>query len=587
MAEQALDVRSGAAFLRQRWRTLVAMGALGAVLGALYVVLVPAQLSSTTLLLFPGASGVPGESEEETLTQVHIIRSTPVLDMAGKSVEPILSGADVKRRVTVDARTSQLVEVQAFSRDATQAEALSQAVAEAYLTTVKDNVTNPQAVRLNTRERTLTNQLKDLQTQIDDATERLQGESSSAPGRRVDEQLLGELTAQRSDILVRLDKIKEELDKIPEGNADAPTIIQPAAPATGASLIGRLLTWTVAGALLAMAATALLLLFRRRRDPRLRARDDLADAVGSSLLAVVHSHPQRSVAGWLALFETYEATAEEAWAFRQVLRALADLTDRDPARAGTRRTPGRVEHPQSVTVIALSGDDRAMAVGPQLAAFAASVGIATRFTIATRHDSAASLFAACAMDRGSQPRADLVIGAGADNPALRSDPPRRPPVEPPARPMNGRGSKESRLQEALGAYSVAQAPPRGTTEPAEQEASLRPEQVETRTRPVDLTIVFAVADRREPGLSEVPATAATVLTISPGIGTREDLARLAIAVDDAGSRIDGVVVADPDPSDRTTGRRTLDERALQPPLPVRVTGSSQVPMPASGSGAAR
>ena len=582
MAEQALDVRSSAAFLRQRWRTLVAMGALGAVLGALYVVLVPAQLSSTTLLLFPGASGVPGESEEETLTQVHIIRSTPVLDMAGKSVDPILSGAEVKRRVTVDARTSQLVEVQAFSRNAEQAQALSQAVAEAYLTAVQDNASDPAVARLNAREKTLTNQLKDLQPQIDATNERLRGPDSTPAARLTDDQLLGQLTAQRGDILIRLDKVKEDLEKIPEGTADGPTIIQPAAPATGASLIGRLLTWTVAGALLAMAATAMLLLFRRRRDPRLRARDDLADAVGSSLLAVVRSHPQRSVAGWLALFETYEATAEEAWAFRQVLRALADLTDRDPARTGSRRTQGRVEHPSSVTVIALSGDDRAVAVGPQLAAFAASVGIATRFTMATRHDSAASLFAACAMDRGSQPRADLVIGAGADNPALRSDPPRRSPTEPPARPVNGRGGKESRLQEALGAYSVAHAPPRGTTEPAEHEASLRPEPLETRTRPVDLTIVFAVADHREPELGEVPATAATVLTISPGIGSREDLARLAIAVDDAGSRIDGVVVADPDPSDRTTGRRTLDERALQPPLPVRVTGSSQVPMPATG-----
>jgi hypothetical protein len=139
----------------------------------------------------------------------------------------------------------------------------------------------------------------------------------------------------------------------------------------------------------------------------------------------------------------------------------------------------------------------------------------------------------------------------------------------------------------LGPYSAVH-PPRGTKEAAEPEASPRTEPHETRTRrPVDLTIVFAVADRREPRLRELPATAATVLAISPGVGTREELARLAVAVDDAGSRIDGVVVADPDPSDRTTGRRTLDERALQAPLPVRMTGSSQVSMPASGPRKAR
>jgi hypothetical protein len=587
MAEQALDVRSSAAFLRHRWRTLAAMGAMGAALGALYVVLVPAQLSSTTLLLFPAASGVPGESEEQTLTQVHIIRSTPVLEAAGESVNPVLSAADVKRRVKVDARTSQLVEVQAFSRNAQQAQALSQAVADAYLSTLQENATNPAALRLGFRDKALTRQLKNLQAQIAATTERLQGEDSSARERLEDDRIMGQLTTQHSDVLVRLDKVKEALDEVPEGTAEAPAIIQPAAPATGASLIGRLLTWTVAGALLAVAGTALLLLFGRRRDPRLRARDDLADAVGSSLLAVVRSHPQRSVAGWLTLFETHEASAEEAWAFRQVLRALADLTDRDPTRTGAKRTPGRVEHPHSLTVIALSGDQQGVAVGPQLAAFAASVGIVTRFTVATRHDSAASLFAACAMERGSQPRTGLILGAGTKDVAPTYEVSPRPTGDALPKPLNGRGAKESRLQEALATYSVAQ-PPRGTKETAEPDAQPGTEPPETRPhRPVDLTIVFAVADRREPTLREVPGTAATVLAISPGVGTREDLARLAIAVDDAGSRIDGVVVADPDPSDRTTGRRTLDERALQPPLPVRVTGSSQVPMPASGPGKAR
>ena len=71
--------------------------------------------------------------------------------------------------------------------------------------------------------------------------------------------------------------------------------------------------------------------------------------------------------------------------------------------------------------------------------------------------------------------------------------------------------------------------------------------------------------------------AATVLAVAPGVGTREDLARLAVAVDDAGRRIDGIVVADPDASDRTTGRRTLEERARQATLPVRMTGSVQGP----------
>ena len=108
------------------------------------------------------------------------------------------------------------------------------------------------------------------------------------------------------------------------------------------------------------------------------------------------------------------------------------------------------------------------------------------------------------------------------------------------------------------------------TDTAQYEAQSRSDQQEM------LTIVFTVADRKEPTLVDLPSTAATMLAISPGVGTREELARLAVAVDDAGRRIDGVVVADPDPADRTTGRHTLDERAVQAPLPVRMTGPSQV-----------
>jgi hypothetical protein len=74
----------------------------------------------------------------------------------------------------------------------------------------------------------------------------------------------------------------------------------------------------------------------------------------------------------------------------------------------------------------------------------------------------------------------------------------------------------------------------------------------------------------------------TVLVISSSFADREELARLAVAVTDAGRRIDGIIVADPDPADSTTGRRTLDERALEIPLPVRMTGVSQLPLAERG-----
>jgi hypothetical protein len=585
MAGQVMDMRSSVAFLRQRWRTIAAMTALGIAAGVLYVALIPAQLTSSSLLLFAQASGVPNPGEESpTVSQVLIVRSTPVMSRAGRAVKPALTTAQVQQRVKVNAKTANIIEIQASSRDARQAQALSQAVADAYIATLNAAAGSLAAIprELASREAALTSQLKDLRAQIATTTQRLQGENLASSDGRRDAQLLAQLTNNQTSLLIQLDKVQAAADQATNGALVTPDIVQPAAPATGPSKIRRMVTWGVVGGLVAAAGTALVLLIRRRRDPRLRARDDLADAVGSSLLAVVRGHPQGSVAGWLALFETYEAPAEEAWAFRQVLRALAGPPDaRDPAWSSTKRAPARVEHPRSLTVIALSGDQRAVAVGPQLAVFAASLGITTRFVAATRHDSVASLCAACATDRGLKLRGGLAIDAGGTEDAtLGQDGSPRPTGDGFARPQNGRGAKEARLHGARGDYSSVY-PPRGMTDTAQYEAQSRSDQQEM------LTIVFTVADRKEPSLLDVPPTAATMLAISPGVGTHEELARLAVAVDDAGRRIDGVVVADPDPSDRTTGRHTLDERAMQTPLPVRMTGPSQISTSASSRRKAR
>ncbi len=245
----------------------------------------------------------------------------------------------------------------------------------------------------------------------------------------------------------------------------------------------------------------IVLLATARRDPRVRLRDDIADAVGSPVLAAVRSRPQRSVAGWSTLLETYEATPVESWAFRQVLRGLVPAD-----RKGEPRAAGKVDHPQSLTVVSLSGDGRGLAIGPQLAAFASSLGIATRLVTAVGHDRAATLWAACAADRAGPTRPGLFVGDVPD----------------------------------------------GET--------------------VDLTIILVVVDRRQPDLGDTPTTAATILSVAAATATEQELARVAVAVDDAGRRIDGIVVADPDQTDRTSGRHTMDERSRRLALPTRLTG---------------
>ena len=302
---------------------------------------------------------------------------------------------------------------------------------------------------------------------------------------------------------MQLDKVEDKIatgTPLGSGASAGTSVIQHATEAKGLSTLVRLLVWAPLGAVVLTILAAAALLAAALRDPGVRVRDEIADAVGSPVLAAARSKPQRSVAGWSTLLETYEPTPVESWAFRRVLRRLAP-TDSN----GESRTAGRVHHPRSLTVISLSGDERGLAIGPQIAAFAASLGIATRLITAMGQERAAALWAACAADRPA-PRPNLYVG-----------------------------------------------------DPPDGEA-------------IDLSITLVVVDRREPKLGDAPASAATILAVAAGTATEQELARVAVAVDDIDRRIDGIVVADPDQTDHTPGRHTMDERTRRPTLPTRLTG---------------
>ena len=415
--------------------------------------------------------------------------------------------------VEVSAPTNQIIEIDASSTRASSAQALSQAVADSYVTYVSETAhaaTSAVLAELHTRAEDLQAQITALQDQITSTTSRQQAVDPDSAGGRREAQLLAGLRTEQADLSLQLDKVKDEIAKSApaESSASTASVIQPATAATGPPSWQRLLIWAFLGALICTMLAVVVLLATARRDPRVRLRDEIADAVGSPVLAAVRSRPQRSVAGWSTLLETYQATPVESWAFRQVLRGLVPAD-----RKGEPRVAGKVDHPQSLTVVSLSGDGRGVAIGPQLAAFASSLGIATRLVTAVGHDRAAPLWAACATDRTGPPRPGLFVGEV----------------------------------------------PNGET--------------------IDLTIILIVVDRREPDLGEAPATATTMLSVAAASATEQELARVAVAVDDAGRRIDGIVVADPDRMDWTSGRHTMDERSRRVALPVRLTGigSSDVP----------
>jgi RNA polymerase-binding transcription factor DksA len=406
--------------------------------------------------------------------------------------------------VKVSAPTNQIVQIDATAANAIEAQTLSQAVADSYVGYVSNTareVTAASLADLNVRKDALRAQIRQLQAEIVSATKRHRAAKSDSADATQEAQLLARLRAEQADLSLQLDKV---LDRIATGTPGASgsggtAVVQHATEAAGPSALVRGLVWAPFGALLCTILVAIVLLVAARRDTRVRLRDEIADAIGSPVLAAVPSHPQGSVAGWLTLFDTYESTPVESWAFRQLLRGVAPADHKLKSR-------GAEDHPQSLTVVSLSGDGRGVAIGPQLAAFASSHGVVTHLVATAGPERAAALWAACAAERKA-----------------------------PARP-------------ALHVGDV-------------------PEKVMT-----DLTIIMVVVDRKQPDLADVPATEATILAVAAGSATEQELARVALAVDDAGRRIDGIVVADPDRTDSTSGRHTMEERSGRPALPVRLTG---------------
>jgi capsular polysaccharide biosynthesis protein len=503
MNVQVTQVRGRRETLRRRVPALVAAAVLGLIAGVAYVMVEPPSLTSTTLVLFP-TPAVAQSSSSDVDTQVRIALSATVLEQAGKAVSPALPLRKVERMVDVSAETSQLIQIDATSTDGALAQTLSQAVADGYVNYVRDTareVTAAALADLTNRRDDLKAQIKDLQREIEATTKRQKAADPNSSEGREEAQLLAGLRTQQANLALQLDRVEDKI-AAGVGTAGAGTlVVQRATVAIGPTTLMRLLLWAPAGALAFAIIAIAIVLAAAKRDPRIRLRDDIADAIGSPVLAAIRSRPQRSVAGWSTLLETYRATPVESWALRQVLRGLTPMD-----RKGQSRTVGRVDYPQSLTVVSISGDIRGLAIGPQLAAFAASLGIVTRLVPTIGHVRAPTLWAACGTERESAVRPSLFVGNEPD------------------------GEK------------------------------------------VDLTIFLVVVERMQPYLGDTPVTAATLLSVAAATATEQDLARVAVAVDDAGRRIDGIVVADPDQTDRTSGRRTMPERSRQLALPTRLTG---------------
>jgi CheY-like chemotaxis protein len=296
----------------------------------------------------------------------------------------------------------------------------------------------------------------------------------------------------------------------PENFPDGPIqarVLQPATSAAGSTLSSRLVATGLLGALLGAVIAAFAVLAVSHRDRRLRERDEIADSIGVPVLASFNVDHPSDAAAWTKLLADYEPSAVEAWRMKKALQYLG-LTD-------VNLNGHNGGNGFSLAVISFSFDRKALALGPQLAVFAASRAIPTALVLGPQQDvnATATLRAACATPH-SAPSSHLRVIVKDHDAILRK--------------------------------------PDAT-----------------------LTVIVTVVDGEAPHIPDTIRTTVTVLGVSAGVATAEQLARVAASAAVGGHDIAGILVADPDPADPTTGRLPQLARPAERRRPTRMTGTME------------
>ena len=184
----------------------------------------------------------------------------------------------------------------------------------------------------------------------------------------------------------------------------AAVVVTPARIATGPSLPVTVTVNGVIGLLLGSAIGSIGVLAVSRRDRRLRLRDEIADSIGLPVLASVPVGHPTNPAGWVKLLTEYDPSAADAWRLRGTLRYLG-------VSYGGSSDVGHQGGAVSLAVISLKQDPGALALGPQLAVFAASLSIRTQLVIGPQQEphATAALRAACSGSRAQIESAFLQV----------------------------------------------------------------------------------------------------------------------------------------------------------------------------------
>ena len=393
VTEQPLDLhRFGRTLARGKWVLLFCalLGLLGA--GAVTYVRSP-QYSASALMLLP-SSATPsdgngqsaGQSGPNTDTQVQIARSTDVLAPAAANIHFPGGANQLRRQVAVSAPTPDILKFVGKATTPQSAIAIANAAANSYRAYVAGSATTQNEALLATlraQANAQNQQLESVNAELSSA------QAAKAPGDRV-----AQLLTQQSTIQNQLNSTNQQIattELCPQCSTNAFKMLESAT--TASSDATRTTTRNLAiGGIVGLLVAVAYLVLRETRESRavhveaeevavpVAETEAVTDVAGAHKVAAIVTRRARTVDDWHSLFANYTPSDDERWSLRRVLRGLLAAEARPPAH---------------VTVVTLAQDVDAVAIAPQLAAFAATAGVKTLLLVNGRDPSVAALRQAC------------------------------------------------------------------------------------------------------------------------------------------------------------------------------------------------
>lgn len=277
MTDDTVRLSSLGQVLRGRWRTLVVLAVLGALVGAGASLVLSPGYQTTASVLIQG----PREPDE-LLTQAQVATSSVVLDRAAAALGWPGGATDLADRVSTSVKEGNIVTIKTAADTPEQAQRLADQIAGEFIkysAQILSGTTDTSVRDAQDRREALRQQITQASEKITELSRAVTGNSLNVESVQARTELQG---LRRS-----LEQAMEQLNSADTSTGLGAMVVMGSAERPLAPAAPTMLQLVLAGAVLFFVLGILGHLFAARADRRLRDKDEIAAALGGPVLGMI------------------------------------------------------------------------------------------------------------------------------------------------------------------------------------------------------------------------------------------------------------------------------------------------------------